>query len=267
MPEENQNNKDANAPLFPREVRLRSFILPLLGFILVLFMIPWTNTTYWPIVDFLRFLPFDEIFSTTRQITGVTMLGTIFLVFLFIVPKSTRHWCWWLAVMLLLGCAFNSVTKEVAGRVRPEFGIGITEMSHNDAGFTRMDDYISKHPGTPLCLEQKDQWLLLKQGRPWGESMCVSFPSGHTMTAFCLAAFFSVLVPRGKWLWYLWAWACALSRVWGRRHFIDDVLMGAIVGHVSFLLVSSWAWPGVVGSYLEKILDSLTFARTNKNQE
>ncbi|MDD4278610.1 MAG: phosphatase PAP2 family protein [Candidatus Sumerlaeales bacterium] len=244
----------AGAQLFPRSLRLRYFMWPTIGLLLTVSLIPFTDTTYGWIHSMLRSLPLDEVFSTTRQITGVTVLGTIFLVFLFIAPSGLRRCSWWLAVALLLGCAVNSGVKELAGRVRPEFGIGIQQMSAEDDGYRRMKDFIDSHPGTALRLEQKDQWLLLKSGRPWGESMTVSFPSGHSMTAFCLAAFFSVLFPRGKWLWYLWAWGCALSRVWGRRHYIDDALMGAVVGHLSFLFASSWAWPGAIGSMAEDLL-------------
>lgn len=245
------------AGLLPRRLCVCDFRWAAVAAVLALCMIPFTDATYAPIHQFLNRLPFDELFSTTRQITGATVLGTIFCVFLFVAPPKKRLAAWWLGAALLLGCAVNSTVKDIAGRVRPEFGIGIEQMDERDGGYRRMSTYIADNPDTPLRVHRGDQWLLAKSNRPWFNSMTVSFPSGHTMTAFCLAGFFSLLFPRGKWLWYVWAVACGLSRVWGRRHFIDDTLMGAAVGHSAFLVACAWAWPGVFGAWVQRKLHLL----------
>lgn len=241
--------------VLPRPLRRRDFRWPLIAAVSALCLIPFTNSTYAPILAFLQKLPIEELFSTTRQITGATVLGTIFLVFLLIAPSRWRLAGWWLGAALLLGCVTNSTIKNVAGRVRPEFGIGIVRMDDSDAGYERMSRFVAQNPGSPMKLEQKDQWMIGKPGRPMFNSMTVSFPSGHTMTAFCLAGFFSLLFPHGKWLWYVWAFGCALARVWGRRHFLDDTLMGAAVGHCAFLIACSWAWPGILGAYMNRYID------------
>lgn len=64
-----------------------------------------------------------------------------------------------------------------------------------------------------------------------------SFPSGHTMTAFLLAACFSVGAPRStKLLLYALAATVGLSRVWIGAHWPIDVLAGAGIAGLSVAL-------------------------------
>lgn len=57
-----------------------------------------------------------------------------------------------------------------------------------------------------------------------------SFPSGHAVTAFSLAFALSILLPRGRFLFFAAALATAASRVFLTSHFISDVIFGACVG-------------------------------------
>jgi len=61
-----------------------------------------------------------------------------------------------------------------------------------------------------------------------------SFPSGHTMTAFGLAAFLSCFA--GRWLLQIillgYATLIAISRMYLALHFLGDVVVGAILGIV-----------------------------------
>jgi membrane-associated phospholipid phosphatase len=66
-----------------------------------------------------------------------------------------------------------------------------------------------------------------------------SMPSGHTTTAFVIAAVLTFLLPRGKILWFLFALAIAASRVMVNAHYLSDVLAGAAVGILSFVLLRS----------------------------
>src|SRR5690606_12102223 len=48
-------------------------------------------------------------------------------------------------------------------------------------------------------------------------SACVSFPSGHTSTAFAVARVLAEEYPERKWLWYALALLVSWSRVENRR--------------------------------------------------
>ncbi|NLA40717.1 MAG: phosphatase PAP2 family protein [Smithella sp.] len=62
-----------------------------------------------------------------------------------------------------------------------------------------------------------------------------SFPSGHTVTVFSLAAALTILFPRfGAWT-FLPAAVIAASRVMLTSHYLSDVIAGAVVGMVSTL--------------------------------
>lgn len=61
-----------------------------------------------------------------------------------------------------------------------------------------------------------------------------AFPSGHTITAFASAAFFTNYFPEKKWVgWlsYSLATGVGLSRLNDNKHWATDVLAGAVLGH------------------------------------
>jgi len=62
----------------------------------------------------------------------------------------------------------------------------------------------------------------------------LSFASGHTQMAFMLAAALTFFVPRATIVWYAIAFAVAAERVAERAHYPSEVLLGAIVGILSF---------------------------------
>lgn len=61
-----------------------------------------------------------------------------------------------------------------------------------------------------------------------------SFPSGHTSAAFALFVCMALVTPR-KWapLWITAAWAVAYSRIYLSQHFLEDILLGSVIGVVS----------------------------------
>ncbi len=65
-----------------------------------------------------------------------------------------------------------------------------------------------------------------------------SFPSGHTMTIFAVAAMFSYLFARPLWsiLWFVLALMVGLSRIYLLQHFGIDVIAGAVLGIISACL-------------------------------
>lgn len=67
----------------------------------------------------------------------------------------------------------------------------------------------------------------------WGPSFQSghdSFPSGHAMSSFAMAAVLSAFYPARQWLWYSLAVLVAFTRVYIDAHFTSDVLVGAILG-------------------------------------
>lgn len=90
---------------------------------------------------------------------------------------------------------------------------------------------------------------LVRRPRPWvayeGDLVCLqpvrstSFPSGHTSIAFATATSLTLVYPQ----WYvavqayLWAGAVGYSRMYVGAHYPSDVLVGALVGTASALVV------------------------------
>ena len=48
------------------------------------------------------------------------------------------------------------------------------------------------------------------------------------------------LFPRARWLWYLLAIGCALTRVLAVAHFLSDTVVAAVLGWVVGQLLSAW---------------------------
>jgi undecaprenyl-diphosphatase len=84
----------------------------------------------------------------------------------------------------------------------------------------------------------------------WGPSLKSgydSFPSGHAISAFAMAAVMTAVYPSGRWVWYSLAVLVAFTRVYINAHFPSDVLAGAVLGLLIGLWVSKWK-PGFLKS-------------------
>ncbi len=64
-----------------------------------------------------------------------------------------------------------------------------------------------------------------------------SFPSGHATSVFAVATVFAVFYPRLRWPLYGLAITIALGRVYLERHYLSDVMAGALIGTVIASLV------------------------------
>jgi undecaprenyl-diphosphatase len=105
-----------------------------------------------------------------------------------------------MTVSFLIASGLNAVIKPLVDRHRPPDAIGF--------------DALVGVPGSP------------------------SFPSGHAMTAFAVAAAFAALAPRIRWPVLALAAAIAFSRVYLGVHFWIDVLVGAALGAAIGVLVA-----------------------------
>ena len=75
-----------------------------------------------------------------------------------------------------------------------------------------------------------------------------SFPSGHSMTVFCVAVVLSAAFPTLAPLWFVLAFGLSLTRAMLTAHFLADVMVGAAIGIIAtretFLLVFPDLSPG-----------------------
>ncbi|MFM8780458.1 MAG: phosphatase PAP2 family protein [Gemmatimonadota bacterium] len=69
----------------------------------------------------------------------------------------------------------------------------------------------------------------------------LALPSSHTMVAFGGAAMLARLYPRARWVGYILAAGCGISRVLHRAHFLSDVVLAAGAGWlVAALIAKRW---------------------------
>jgi membrane-associated phospholipid phosphatase len=70
--------------------------------------------------------------------------------------------------------------------------------------------------------------------RPWSDepfsTAGLALPSSHTMVAFGAATALARIFPGARWVWYLLALGCAITRVMARAHFVSDIALGALLG-------------------------------------
>ena len=59
-----------------------------------------------------------------------------------------------------------------------------------------------------------------------------SFPSGHATSVFAVATVLGAVYPRLRWPLYALAAAIALGRVYLARHYLSDIVAGALIGLV-----------------------------------
>ena len=58
----------------------------------------------------------------------------------------------------------------------------------------------------------------------------MGLPSSHTLVAFAGAAALARVFPRARWVFYVLAGGCAITRVMANAHFLSDVTVAACLG-------------------------------------
>jgi hypothetical protein len=96
----------------------------------------------------------------------------------------------------------------------------------------------------PLAADGQDHWSgptgFFKRYDPDNYGLYDSFPSGHSATAFSLATVVALQYRHRAWVGiaaYSLAAAASLSRVTESRHWMSDVFVGAVLGHLVARLV------------------------------
>lgn len=73
-----------------------------------------------------------------------------------------------------------------------------------------------------------------------GGFAATSFPSGHSQTAFAVAAVLALAFPRWRWPLFILAGLVALSRMVNGAHFLSDVIAGAFISLASVVALKRW---------------------------
>jgi len=137
--------------------------------------------------------------------------GTVTIIILMVAVLDGRGWRQFLALAIpSLGAGLIADgVKLLVGRWRPSAAGTFSSVSETFVG-----------------------WLpLLKEAGATGSKYSMqSFPSAHAATAVGLAAALSLLYPRGRWLFAVFALLAMLQRIEGQAHYCSDVLAGAAIG-------------------------------------
>lgn len=64
-----------------------------------------------------------------------------------------------------------------------------------------------------------------------------SFPSEHTVLAFCILPILSKEFKKFKWIWLIFAILVGFSRIYFGIHYLSDVLAGAVIGYLTGYLI------------------------------
>lgn len=69
----------------------------------------------------------------------------------------------------------------------------------------------------------------------------LALPSSHALVAFAGAAMLARLYPRARWVGYVLAAGCGITRVLARAHFLSDVVLAAGLGWVvAYVMTRRW---------------------------
>lgn len=123
------------------------------------------------------------------------------------------------AVLLAAGYVFQRVGVKRAGWE--------TLIAHLVAGGTNT---VLKHlvgRGRPKFMHADRSEFFPFGGMGWD-----SFPSGHSMATFAVAAVLAVRFPKIRWLVTCWAVVVSVSRLFRASHFLTDIVAGAVLGVV-----------------------------------
>lgn len=210
-------------------------------------MIAFTEHTYHFLYKISRLFPRDYCAASMQFVSSFTICAIACIIWILDQPRRAALAV--LLVALLVSGAANGVLKLAIGRARPLYSLRLKDNEENKQWLL---DFQQAHPSLRVRTDGKDSWMILSPGRPILQDADPfnSFPSGHSCTAFALAAFLVVLYPRVRWLWLLIALGCALARVAQRRHFPEDVLFGSALGWLMAQWVFSWNWPAALGRLL-----------------
>lgn len=219
-------------------------VVPSLLMLLGLAIIPWGGEVFHEVHHWLRKLPLGSYFSTAVQVGSyASLLGMGCIIYL--LDRKRARYLTYLVCALSMAGAINTVVKQVAGRSRPEWSVSMSKDKRQE-----LEDFAAAHKQYAISINKEDSWLGIRRDRPFFMDRYTSFPSGHACGALTIAAFLSVLYPAARKFWITVGVSCALARVYGERHYLEDVLVGGSLGWIVAMWVFSWEWPMLLGNMI-----------------
>jgi undecaprenyl-diphosphatase len=172
----------------------------IIAFIIILFILSVYFDYY--IVEGVSYIKnsfLDEIFL------GLTFTSSNLIIFflltsLFLWNENKRKWILPLWFTLFLSTLASFILKVAIQRPRP-FQQGLMEIS---------------------------SFLVKNSYAVWD----FSFPSNHTLVAFCAVPLLSKEFPRLKYVWIVLACLVGFSRLYFGFHFLSDIIAGAAIGYL-----------------------------------
>jgi len=239
LPDHSSPNED-----FPRPLRSRSVILPLVVALVAIALIPFSRYIDVPMGLFLKDLPIKWIVEPFRFFVSPVVIFLIVATIWLLDPRRRAT----IAVILVaisLSQVINQTTKYVSGRTRPR-----QALATDNHQIHPIISYLKEQPENLTDPEAEGAQPKKSLLDSLFEYPYTSFPSGHANAAFALAGYLSVLYPQGRLVWYLSALGCGTERIEGHHHYFTDVLFGAATGWLIAQIVFSWAWPVRLGKRL-----------------
>ena len=155
-------------------------------------------------VSFLRNSVLDKIFLVMTYVSSeVVILAVVTALFLW--KDEKRRWILPLWLTLGVSAIVGFLLKVTVQRLRP-FQIGIVSLLPQ------------------LQKASYDIWNF-------------SFPSNHSMLAFCVVPILSEQYPKLKKVWIAAAVLIAISRIYLGLHFFSDVIVGGAIGYLIGIMI------------------------------
>jgi len=155
-------------------------------------------------VSFLRNSVLDKIFLVMTYVSSeVVILAVVTALFLW--KDEKRRWVLPLWLTLGVSAIVGFLLKVTVQRLRP-FQIGIVSLLPQ------------------LQKASYDIWNF-------------SFPSNHSMLAFCVVPILSEQYPKLKKVWIAAAVLIAISRIYLGLHFFSDVIVGGAIGYLIGIMI------------------------------
>lgn len=215
----------------------RCTIAPLMCVACALVMFPWSQAIFHFAHKFLRALPLSSFFDTVVELTAWPVIAVILLA-VYRLDKSQRRFAVYLLCALLATALANGSIKQIAGRSRPDWSVSMSPKKK-----TKLIQYNTLRHDYQVPVTKTDHWFGLTLHRPFFMDRYASFPSGHAAAAFAMAAFLTTLYPQMRRVWLTAALGCALARVFGQRHYLEDIMVGGAIGWLIAHWTFTWEWP------------------------